>query len=237
MSRGGFTLVELLIGFAVLGILLAIAASTFTGLREKYRVEAATKQLYADLMDARARALQRNRVCFVRFAANGAGYTTYVDTYPGPDGNGMFDNGANPDTVCAQVSGTNPIDLSLLAGAATFRFDRNGLASATGTIRFTSVENIKNEQRDEAVSVAEAQIQAIRNTPFDNVLGLSSASFPVVRRIRGIDRTYTVQRTVNSLDAPANRNLRVAVDVRWDRLENGQTRTYNHAVSTIVRAR
>ena len=43
-----------------------IAVSNFGGMNEKYKVEAETKQLYADLMDARGRAMQRNRVFFVQ---------------------------------------------------------------------------------------------------------------------------------------------------------------------------
>jgi len=70
-NRGGFTLVEVLITIAILGFLIVIAVSNFRGLSEKYKVEAETKQLYADLMDVRGRAMQRNRMFFVRFSGLG----------------------------------------------------------------------------------------------------------------------------------------------------------------------
>ncbi len=89
-TRGGFTLVEILITIAILGILLMIGVSNLRGFNEKYKVEAETKQLFADLMDARGRAMQRNRASIVRINAND--YQTYEDTFPAPDGDGSLQN-------------------------------------------------------------------------------------------------------------------------------------------------
>jgi type IV fimbrial biogenesis protein FimT len=133
-ARGGFTLVEILITIAILGILVVLAVGNFGGLNEKYKVEAETKQLYADLMDARGRAMQRNRVFFVRFS--GTGYATYEDTNTPPDGNGTWDNTA--DTRVANVTVAHTITTSLPGGANAFEFNRNGIASVTGNIRFSS---------------------------------------------------------------------------------------------------
>jgi prepilin-type N-terminal cleavage/methylation domain-containing protein len=129
--RGGFTLVEILITIAILGILVVIAVGNFEGLNEKYKVEAETKQLYADLMDARGRAMQRNRMFFVRFS--GTGYATYEDTNTPPDGNEVWDNTA--DTRVANVTVAHAITTALPGG---FEFNRNGIASVTGDIRFSS---------------------------------------------------------------------------------------------------
>jgi type II secretory pathway pseudopilin PulG len=92
-------------------------------------------------------------------------------------------------------------------------------------------ENIKNSQRDEAVSVAEAEIQNVRNLLFDNVV---SDNAIVQRPIRGLTTQYTITRTVAPLD-PGNRQ--VTVDVGWNRMENGLLKPYSHRIVTIVRQR
>jgi type II secretory pathway pseudopilin PulG len=99
-------------------------------------------------------------------------------------------------------------------------------------------QNIKNSQRDEAVSVAEMEMQQVRNTPF-SVLTLASdnVSVPidnVSRQIRGLNVNYGVWQTVNHLDV---NNLQVSIRVTWNRIENQQTRSYDHTVLTIVRLR
>lgn len=92
-------------------------------------------------------------------------------------------------------------------------------------------ENIKNAQRDEAVSVAEAAIQNARNLAFTNIV---DNTVQVQRQIRGLTTNYTVTRTVAVLD-PENRQ--VTVDVGWNRLENGAWKPYSHRIITIVRQR
>ncbi|NJD61914.1 MAG: prepilin-type N-terminal cleavage/methylation domain-containing protein [Deltaproteobacteria bacterium] len=88
-------------------------------------------------------------------------------------------------------------------------------------------ENIRNSMRDEGVSVAEAEIQHVRNLPFDNVLNDNTI---VPRQIRGFTTNYTVTRTVANLD-PTNRQ--VTVNVSWNR----RNASYSHQVVTIVRQR
>jgi len=128
---GGFTLIELMIVIAIVGIVVTVAVSNFQGMMEKYQVEGETKQMFADLMDARGRAMQRNRAFFVKITANE--YKTYEDTNPAPDGDGTL---TGNDTLVAGVTGKHAITPS--GGLSDFRFNRNGIASATGSIRFSS---------------------------------------------------------------------------------------------------
>jgi type IV fimbrial biogenesis protein FimT len=130
-TRGGFTLVEIMIALAIVGIVVMLATSTFQGMMEKYRVEGETKQMFADLMDARGRAMQRNRVFHVQITSNG--YKTFEDTNPPPDGDSDL---TGSDTQVA----SEPVKHVIIptGGLSDFRFNRNGIASATGTIHLTS---------------------------------------------------------------------------------------------------
>jgi prepilin-type N-terminal cleavage/methylation domain-containing protein len=132
-ARRGFTLVEIMITLAILGILVVIAVSDFRGLNEKYKVEAETKQLYADLMDARGRAMQRNRASLVQI--NGNDYQTYEDTSPAPDGDESLQN---TDTLITNAKVLHSIAAGNIAVPLSFNFNRNGIASVTGFIRFSS---------------------------------------------------------------------------------------------------
>ncbi|MBP2682147.1 MAG: hypothetical protein H6Q79_186 [Deltaproteobacteria bacterium] len=131
-SRGGFTLVEVLVALSIVGILAMLATGTFQRMMEKYRVEGETKQIFADLMDARGRAMQRNRSFFVQITGNG--YSTHEDTTPAPDGNGTLES---TDAVAASATVRHTITCDPV-GLSVFRFNRNGIPSATGIIRLSS---------------------------------------------------------------------------------------------------
>ncbi len=99
-------------------------------------------------------------------------------------------------------------------------------------------QNIKNSQRDEAVSVAEKEMEETRNIPFATI---ADNNHIVYRQVRGMNVGYTVARTVanpnGTTPATDPNNRRVTVNVTWNRIENQQTKTYNHTVLTIVRLR
>ena len=102
----------------------------------------------------------------------------------------------------------------------------------SGSGIFVLNENIKNDLRDEAVSVAGMEMERVRNTPFDNLSVGTQSVDNVVRNIRGLTVMYGVTRTVTALDF---NNRQVSIDVAWTRTENNQTRSYNNTIATIVR--
>lgn len=128
-NNRGVTLVELLTVVAILGVLLVVLGFTFQGWIAKYKVEDDTKRFHADLSEARARAMQKKRMTFVALAVNQ--YQIFEDTNTPPDGNGQLDAGSDIRITDATTS----YDIT---PTPTFSFDREGLASFTGTIRLQS---------------------------------------------------------------------------------------------------
>ncbi len=75
----GVSLVELMVVIAIVGILVAVLGFSYTGWVGGYRVESQTKDIYADLMNTRARAMNRNRMHFLNFPST-TSYEIYEDT-------------------------------------------------------------------------------------------------------------------------------------------------------------
>lgn len=150
MAEKGFTLVEILITIAVLGILLAIAAMSAGDMLDRYKVQGQTKQLYSDLMNARVSAMQRNRIFFVTLAANQ--YAIYEDVYSAaagaitPDGDGILQPVTGQDRLATQT--TTLYALASSPPITGFAFAQNGLvtlATTTVDIRSISTSNAASD--------------------------------------------------------------------------------------------
>jgi Tfp pilus assembly protein FimT len=129
-GEGGFTLVEIMIILAIIGILMFAMSVSFQGWLAKHKVVSETSQMFADIIEARAKAMQRGRATFVVLTGNS--YATYEDTDPAPDGDLALDTARDTRIVTHTLQ--YPLVYSI-GGGDTFRFDRNGFASVSaGTI-------------------------------------------------------------------------------------------------------
>lgn len=116
MDNRGFTLIELLIVVVVIGILSLVLGTSFQGTTAGYRIEDEVKELHADLMTARSRALNLQRVQFV---VVGAGtYQIYDDA----NQNGALNIGAG-DT--ALFTTAKLLSDNIIAGAGTGTYVMN----------------------------------------------------------------------------------------------------------------
>ncbi len=66
-NEAGFTLAEMLIVIAVGGILTAIAIPAFMSWAPKYRVNGAARQVFSEMMAARAKAISENNNYVITF--------------------------------------------------------------------------------------------------------------------------------------------------------------------------
>lgn len=129
-AQSGFTLVELMVVIAIIGIFTAVAIMDLTQANAKYTVESYTREIYSILMKARNDAANTNVQQLVTLAANlvqvtqntvenhtiDAGETTTTSAYP------RFAIDSNAVVVFPAIS-------------PTIVFDRRGMTDDSQTIR------------------------------------------------------------------------------------------------------
>jgi type II secretory pathway pseudopilin PulG len=133
-AGNGFTIYELLIVIAIVIILCTIGALSARTWMTNATVEQQIQQMYADLVNARSRAMNYNRIHFVKLNPVTSQYQIWDDTDPIPDGDGIL---TPADTLLVSTTTkiplwVNPVGLNLM------QFDNRGVISATGTIGLTN---------------------------------------------------------------------------------------------------
>lgn len=135
-TRGarGFTLVELVVVIAVLGIVSVLAAPSFTSSFARNHLRGAAGEAYADMQFARAEAVQSNGAVNVAFSASGYQVTRGAQVVKSVNfGGGVVVSGGstmtvsfNPVRATATVA-NGPLVLSHAASSATLRLSVNAL--------------------------------------------------------------------------------------------------------------
>lgn len=73
----GFTLIELMVVLAVMGVVLSMAVPSVSSFMEKRRIINAAEAVFSELQYARSEAISRSRNVYVKFSSNGTSTWVY----------------------------------------------------------------------------------------------------------------------------------------------------------------
>ena len=136
VRENGFSLVELLIVGALVGVLAAIAFPTIAGAMQQYTVISASQQVVSAIRAARVQAVGKNQVLQVHFEA-GAGTYQVQDAADQPMGPLM----------------SLPVGAQFVAAATDVEFDTSGRLVAAVAAPVTVVVGNGDAARNRTISV------------------------------------------------------------------------------------
>ncbi|MFH0781167.1 MAG: GspH/FimT family protein [Pseudomonadota bacterium] len=166
-SQSGFTLVELMIVIAILGIIAAIGSTTLLVQLPAMRLKSAARDIASTMMEAKTAAIQRGVNVTVLFNTPVNGYSMFLDS-----GTGIVANDNNevidlPGETVLSVQPALPVGVSF-NGATTFAnnalvFTQRGIpvdavtgGLGNGIVNLRVVDSSGNTLRQRTIAVSSA---------------------------------------------------------------------------------
>jgi prepilin-type N-terminal cleavage/methylation domain-containing protein len=157
MNSRGFALLELLVVIGILSILLAIGTVSGKQWLDKYHVESQMRTLHTDLLQTRARAMEKNRIHFI-VLDNGV-YQIFEDK--NDSGGNTPDAGDNPPLETKTMDYYAKTSSTIAGYPVTIIMDTRGLIS-TNTNSLINAASIPFDTRDTAPEYDCLQLYATR---------------------------------------------------------------------------
>lgn len=166
MNNKGFTIIELIVVIAVMGILMAIVAINFSDWQQKALVERQIKEMYSDIQDARMKAAFTKQRQSIDFGAHGLSFRRY--------------SSLNDISGTAVSTKTLPLSISRSAwitpADGRIEFDTKGVCT-DANIKVICINNTVNSAYD-ALVITQTLINLGKVTP----LGASCAENNVIQK-------------------------------------------------------
>jgi type IV fimbrial biogenesis protein FimT len=127
-KQSGFTLIEMMIVIAIMGIFAGIAIPNYLSYMPKHRLNGAARRVMGDLMAARMKAVSQNCDVRVAFVADDAEYKIWTDS----NNDGAIDSG---EEITKNIQ-SNYHDVTI-STTKNIEFHSRGTANPSGTITLT----------------------------------------------------------------------------------------------------
>jgi Tfp pilus assembly protein FimT len=136
-SQKGFTLVEVLIIFTLIGLISAIAVPNVFTMMKSYRLKSALNELTATIQQARMTAISQNANCVLSFNTGNQSYSVFSDN---GNGGGILNdgvqNGTEPTIKTVNIVSSYKGDVTLNAPSfgSTTVFNSQGMCTPSGSV-------------------------------------------------------------------------------------------------------
>lgn len=145
-SQRGFTVIELMVTVAILAVLSALAAPSFTPLIERWRVRQAVEGLQSTLYYARSEAIKRGGGVAIQKLPNtsgacqnasttqewGCGWIVFADL----DSNGTWKSSAPQEPKLRDIQLDGNVNIMRYPSGNSLKIDRYGMTNGNNTLRF-----------------------------------------------------------------------------------------------------